>query len=63
MILAILANRTLVKERFRHYCKLDAKIVDKIHLNECTLLKQEKITTFYNEILQDKSLYELDEQL
>ena len=51
MILAILANRTLVKERFRHYCKLDAKIVDKIHLNECTLLKQEKITTFYNEIL------------
>ena len=39
MILAILENKTICDWKYSHYCKEHLKMVDKNHIDDCTLIK------------------------
>ena len=62
-MLAIAANRTLTHFGHRHFCRRHGKLLDKNHIDECSILNpsSEKKVTYYNATLEKTSLHDLKE--
>lgn len=43
----------------KHFCKAHNSIVDKNHINECSLIRQHKETIAYNKMLESESMYSM----
>ena len=52
MMMSVASSRTLVHYGHRHFCKEHKRVVDKSHINECSLLSGCGEITQYNDILK-----------
>ena len=51
MMLAVSFNRTIVHYGVRHYCNEHQAMVDKNHINECSLIQECGKVTQFNELM------------